>query len=368
METFLVAGAAGFIGANFVRAVLRQEGRAVVALDRLTYAGHRESLGGLPETPRFRFVEGDLADRELLLRLLREHRPRYLVNLAAESHVDRSIDGPSAFLHSNTVAVFEMLEAVRTWLRELPGAARRRFRLLHVSTDEVYGDAGSGPPFREDTPAAPRSPYSATKAAGDHLVGAWHATYGLPALVTRCSNNYGPFQFPEKLIPLALLNALEGRALPLYGDGLQVRDWIFVEDHCEALLAVLERAEPGARYNVGARAEHTNLEVVELLCRLLEERVPAARSEPLRRKGIASYRSLIRFVEDRPGHDRRYAIDPGRIERELGWRPRHDLAAGLARTVDWYLAHRSWCEAVQGAYRRERLGLAGAAGPIPGEP
>lgn len=366
METFLVAGAAGFIGANFVRAVLRREDRAVVALDRLTYAGHRESLSGIPPGPRFRLVEGDLADRDLVLGLLREHRPRYLVNLAAESHVDRSIDGPAAFVHSNTVAVFEMLEAVRSHLAGLPESARRRFRLLQVSTDEVYGDARGGPPFREETPVAPRSPYSATKAAGDHLVQAWHATYGLPVLLTRCSNNYGPFQFPEKLIPLALLNALEGRPLPIYGDGLQVRDWIFVEDHCEALLTVLERAEPGSRYNIGAREERTNLEMVELLCRVLEERLPAADCEALRRQGLSSYRSLIRFVTDRPGHDRRYAIDPGRIERELGWRPRHDLPSGLARTVDWYLAHRAWCESVQGSYRRERLGLAGGAGRGPG--
>jgi len=294
--------------------------------------------------------------------LFREHRPDGVVNLAAETHVDRSIDGPRAFIQANVVGTFELLEAARRHLAGLDASRRARFRFLHVSTDEVYGSLGPTGFFSEATAYAPNSPYAASKAAADHLVRAYHETYGLPTVVTNCSNNYGPYQFPEKLIPLMVLNALDGKALPIYGDGGNVRDWLYVDDHCAGLLLALRRGQVGARYNIGGGNERTNLQIVDRICAALEALQPAAANAALAGRGVARYADLRTFVPDRPGHDRRYAIDAGRIQAELGWRPTHDFETGLAKTVRWYLDHRDWCEAVQsGTYRRERLGL--AAGP-----
>ncbi|HTQ78512.1 MAG TPA: dTDP-glucose 4,6-dehydratase, partial [Thermoanaerobaculia bacterium] len=338
----------------------------VVVLDKLTYAGSLESLAGL-EGPRLAFVHGDIADRGLVRRLLAEHRPQAVVNFAAESHVDRSIEDASAFIQTNIVGAFEMLEASRFHWAALAAGEKEAFRFLHVSTDEVYGSLGATGLFSETTPYAPNSPYAASKAAADHLVRAAFHTYGLPTLITNCSNNYGPYQFPEKLIPLMILNALEGRPLPIYGDGGNIRDWLYVEDHCRGILTVLERGTPGEKYNLGGRSERTNLEIVDTLCDALEAERPAATNPALAGRG--SYRDLKTFVPDRPGHDRRYAIDDAKIQREFGWAPRHDLASGLQATVRWYLGHLGWCEAVQsGRYQRERLGLlAGSpAAPSPG--
>jgi dTDP-glucose 4,6-dehydratase len=354
-DRLIVTGGAGFIGSNFVRHVLRHTPYRVVVLDKLTYAGSLESLKELEGDPRFLFVRGDIADRETARAIFGDHRPTGLVNFAAESHVDRSIDGPRDFVHTNTVGAFELLEAARGYLAEQPAEERQRFRFLHVSTDEVYGSLGAKGAFSETTPYAPNSPYSATKAAADHLVRAYHRTFGVPALITNCSNNYGPYQFPEKLIPLMILNAVEGKALPIYGDGGNIRDWLFVEDHCEGILQVLERGRPGEKYNLGGDSERTNLQIVDGLCTLLEELLPPQRNPRLAERGIGSYASLKTFVEDRPGHDRRYAIDASKIRGELGWRPTHDFEAGLRRTVQWYLDHRDWCEAV--GHHRERLGL-----------
>ena len=357
MRTLLVTGGAGFIGSNFVRSALAG-GDRVVVLDKLTYAGHRESLAEVESHPRFRFVLGDIDDRELLRRLFAEEPLDAVVNFAAESHVDRSIDGPAEFVHTNLVGTFELLEASRQHCK-----GRGDFRFLHVSTDEVYGTLGEDGLFSEETPYAPNSPYSASKAGADHLVRAWFHTYGLPALITNCSNNYGPFQFPEKLVPLMLLNALEGKRLPIYGDGGNVRDWLHVDDHCRGILRVLEAGRPGEKYNLGGGNERTNLQVVDTLCALLEEMRPAAENAALRAKGFGAYTDLKQFVLDRPGHDRRYAIDASKVRRELGWEPRYRFEDGLRQTVAWYLAHRDWCEAVQsGGYRRERLGVAVAAG------
>ncbi len=359
MRSMIVTGGAGFIGSNFVRLALARTTDRVVVLDKLTYAGNLASLRDVERDPRFVFVHGDICDRELVARLLREHQPSWLVNFAAESHVDRSIDGPRPFIETNTLGVFELLEAARRWLAEGDEARRREFRFLHVSTDEVYGSLGPTGAFSETTPYAPNSPYAASKAAADHLVRAYHATYGLPVLLTNCSNNYGPYQYPEKLIPLMVLNALEGRELPIYGDGGNVRDWLYVEDHCDGILRVLERGVPGEKYNIGGHGERTNLELVECLCALLDEIVPPRDNPALAARGISSYSALKRFVADRPGHDRRYAIDASKIQRELEWAPRHDLASGLAATVRWYVENRAWCETVQaGKYGRERLGLA----------
>jgi len=302
-------------------------------------------------------VRGDIADRPLVERLLAEHQPTAIVNFAAESHVDRSIDGPRVFVETNTVGTFELLEAARRFMGELGDQQRAEFRFLHVSTDEVYGSLGRDGLFCETTPYAPNSPYSASKAGADHLVRAYHATYGVPVLLTNCSNNYGPFQFPEKLIPLTLLNALEGKPLPIYGDGGNVRDWLFVEDHCEGLLRVLETGHAGDKYNLGGSTERTNLEVVDRVCAALEELRPARDNPALRRLGVDAYASLKTFVDDRPGHDRRYAIDASKVRRDLGWEPRHDFDLGIQRTVEWYVDHRDWCDAVLvGRYGRERLG------------
>ena len=358
MESVLVAGGAGFIGSNFVRLLLARTDARVVVLDRLTYAGNLASLADVRTHPRFAFVQGDIADRELVTALLQRHRLDAIVNLAAETHVDRSIDGPRAFVETNLIGTFELLEAARRHLEPLEPADRAAFRFLQVSTDEVYGSLGPTERSTEASPYAPNSPYAASKAGADHLVRAYSETYRLPALLTNCSNNYGPYQYPEKLIPLMILNAAEARRLPLYGDGGNVREWLHVEDHCAALLLVLQRGVPGGRYNVGAGDERTNLEVVDAICAALESIRPAAANAALAAQGIRRYADLRTFVPDRPGHDRRYAVDATRLSRELGWRPAHSFDQGLRATVAWYLEHRAWCETVlAGKYARERLGL-----------
>jgi dTDP-glucose 4,6-dehydratase len=358
-QALLVTGGAGFIGANLVRHLLRHTSAPLVVLDKLSYAGHRESLAELEGEPRYRFVQGDIGDRALVARLLETHRPRAVLNLAAETHVDRSIDDPSAFLQTNVMGSFGLLEAVRRHWSGLPAAERDAFRLLHVSTDEVYGSIAAGARADERALLAPSSPYSASKAAADQLMYAWHHTYGLPVLVTHSANNFGPFQHPEKLIPLMLLNALDGRKLPLYGDGRNERDWLFVDDHCAALREVLETGRPGERYNIGAGRECTNHELVTKLCALLEEERPARANAALRAQGAAAYSELISFVADRPGHDRRYALDTSKLARELGWRPRYALEEALRATVRWYLANGAWCRAV--GHDRRRLGLGAEA-------
>lgn len=344
MPVLLVTGSAGFIGSNFVlRAV--SAGTRIISLDKLTYAGNLSTLDPLKASPHHLFVQGDIGDRKLVGDLLAIHRPDAIVNFAAETHVDRSIDEPSAFAETNVMGTLALLECARNFWRT-PG--QDRFRFLHVSTDEVYGSLGAEGRFKETTPYAPNSPYSASKAASDHLVRAFHHTYGLPTLTTNCSNNYGPFQFPEKLIPLIIQRALMEQELPIYGDGMNIRDWLFVEDHCQAIERVLADGRPGETYNIGGDAERTNIDVVRTICRLLDIRRP-------RRSGL--YEELVRFVPDRPGHDRRYAIDAGKIRNELGWRPAHDFEAGISRTVDWYLTHQAWVSRIlDGGYRMERLG------------
>jgi dTDP-glucose 4,6-dehydratase len=350
MEAVLVTGGAGFIGGEFVRQWIAEEGSVLVNLDKLTYAGNLDSLADVMGQRRHVFVHGDIGDAELVRRLLREHRPRAVVNFAAESHVDRSIDGPAAFVETNVTGTFRLLDEVRHYWNEMGEAEQRAFRFLHVSTDEVYGSLGPVGAFTETTPYAPNSPYSASKAASDHFVRAYHHTFGLPTLTTNCSNNYGPYQFPEKLIPLMILNCLEGRPLPVYGDGGQVRDWLYVGDHCRAIRAVLARGRVGEVYNIGGESERRNIDVVRTICR----EVDAARPD----RGRPPSESLITFVKDRPGHDRRYAIDCGKICRELGWQPGLDFDEGIRRTVAWYLANSRWTDRVtSGGYRRERLGL-----------
>ena len=357
-RTWVVTGGAGFIGSNFVRFALRERDVRVVVFDKLTYAGSLESLRGVEADPRYAFVRGDIADARAVTELLDRHRPDAVLNFAAESHVDRSIDGPGAFVQTNLVGTFELLDAARRYWAALPETGRAAFRVLHVSTDEVYGSLGPTGEFSEETPYAPNSPYAASKAGADHLVRAWHHTYGLPVIITNCSNNYGPYQFPEKLIPLMVLNALEGRSLPIYGDGLNVRDWLYVEDHCAGLALALEQGRVGEKYNIGGRNERTNLEIVDTICARLEQHAPARDNVALRMRGLGAYAGLKAFVADRPGHDRRYAIDATRIRRELGWAPRFDFEAGIDATVRWYLENRSWCQAVQaGRYERQRLGL-----------
>jgi dTDP-glucose 4,6-dehydratase len=345
-ETWLVTGGAGFIGANFVLAARSRNAAAMVNLDRLTYAGNLKNLAAVAQDPQHLFVRGDIADGDLVGRLLQDHEIRAVVHFAAESHVDRSIYGPQAFVETNVMGTFHLLEAVRQYWEGLPGPRREEFRFLHISTDEVYGSLRpEDPPFCETTPYAPNSPYAASKAASDHLVRAYHHTYGLPALITNCSNNYGPFQFPEKLIPLMILNAIRGEPLPIYGDGLNVRDWLYVTDHCEAIGQVLARGRVGETYNIGGNCEKTNLEVVKTLCAVLDELLPDSPHRPHER--------LLNFVKDRPGHDRRYAMDIGKISRELGWRPRESFETGLAKTVRWYLENPEWVSSVQsGEYRQ----------------
>jgi dTDP-glucose 4,6-dehydratase len=347
MRTLLITGGAGFIGANLVQHALDHSPCRIVIVDKLTYAGSLQSLARALSDERVTFVRADIADAGAMARVFAEHMPQEVVNLAAETHVDRSIDAPRSFIDTNVVGTFVLLEAARTHLATHP-AVRAAFRFLHVSTDEVYGTLGSTGLFSEACPYVPNSPYAASKAAADHLVRAYVHTYGLPALITNCSNNYGPFQYPEKLIPLMILNAIDGRALPIYGDGGHVRDWLHVEDHCAGILLVLAKGCPGEKYNIGGANERTNLEIVDRICDLVDELQPAA----------ASRRTLKTFVPDRPGHDRRYAIDATKIRRELGWAPRHTFEAGLRHTVRWYLDNRDWCAEVQaGRYDRQRLGL-----------
>lgn len=346
----LVTGGAGFIGSAVIRHILSQTGDSVVNVDKLTYAGNLESLAAVSGSERYRFEQVDICDQAALERVFAAHRPGAVMHLAAESHVDRSIEGPAAFVQTNIVGTYTLLEACRQYWQGLTGAARDAFRFHHVSTDEVFGDL-EGPEglFTESTPYAPSSPYSASKASSDHLVRAWYRTYGLPVLLTNCSNNYGPYHFPEKLIPLMILNALEGKPLPVYGRGDQVRDWLYVEDHARALCQVMARGRLGETYNIGGHNEKSNLQVVESLCDLLQELAPVAQRR---------YRDLITFAQDRPGHDHRYAIDAGKIERELGWSPRETFESGLRKTVQWYLDNQTWCARVQdGSYQRERLGL-----------
>jgi dTDP-glucose 4,6-dehydratase len=344
--SILVTGGAGFIGSNFVLNWLAAGGGPVVNLDKLTYAGNPANLASLAGSPAYTFVHGDICDAELVAGLLQEHKPRAVVHFAAESHVDRSILGPEAFLRTNIDGTFVLLRAAREYYESLAGEERERFRFLHVSTDEVYGTlTPDAPAFHEETPYAPNSPYAASKASSDHLVRAWVHTYGLPAIITNCSNNYGPYQFPEKLIPLMIANALRGKALPVYGDGQQVRDWLYVTDHCRALRTVMERGRVGETYNIGGGNQRSNLEVVTTVCALLDELVPESKFKP--------HLQLVKYVTDRPGHDRRYAIDARKLERELGWRAQESFETGLRKTVEWYLANAVWVEGVtSGAYQQ----------------
>lgn len=345
----LITGGAGFIGSALIRHLLNHTEHQVLNLDKLTYAGNLESLASVAANPRYRFVQADIADSMAVSQALAEFQPDAIMHLAAESHVDRSIDGPAAFIQTNIVGTYALLEATRSYWMQLEPLRKAAFRFHHISTDEVYGDLhGVDDLFTENTPYAPSSPYSASKAASDHLVRAWQRTYGLPVLLTNCSNNYGPYHFPEKLIPLVILNALDGKPLPVYGNGQQVRDWLYVEDHARALLKVVSEGKVGETYNIGGHNEQKNLHVVESICALLDELAP-------RQNG--SYKEQISFVSDRPGHDLRYAIDASKIERELGWKPEETFASGLRKTVHWYLNNLDWCRRVQdGSYQRERLG------------
>ena len=345
IKTYLVTGGAGFIGSNFALSQRKKNYARIINLDLLTYAGNPRNLESLNGDPDYIFVHGDIGDRNLVRDLLTKYEPCAVINFAAESHVDRSIDGPEDFIQTNVVSTFHLLEEIRGFWNDLSTEKKESFRFLHVSTNEVYGSLGSGgPPFNEQTPYAPNSPYSASKAASDHLVRAYYHTYGLPTITTNCSNNYGPRQFPEKLIPLMILNALKGKPLPIYGDGLNIRDWLYVEDHCEALQLVLERGQVGEVYNIGGRCEKKNLEIVRTICDLLDKVCLQSPFTP--------HASLITYVKDRPGHDRRYAIDCSKIERELGWQPKETFETGLKKTIQWYLENPEWVESVQtGAYR-----------------
>ncbi|MDH2199942.1 dTDP-glucose 4,6-dehydratase [Ectopseudomonas oleovorans] len=348
----LVTGGAGFIGSALIRHLIQHTGHQVLNLDKLTYAGNLESLAPVDDNPRYRFVQADIADSPVVAQTLAEFQPDAIMHLAAESHVDRSIDGPAAFIQTNIVGTYSLLESTRAYWLGLSAERKAAFRFHHISTDEVYGDLhGVDDLFTETTPYAPSSPYSASKAASDHLVRAWQRTYGLPVLISNCSNNYGPYHFPEKLIPLMILNALAGKPLPVYGNGQQVRDWLYVEDHARALLKVVSEGQVGETYNIGGHNEQKNLDVVRAICALLEELAP---HKPA---GIARYEDLITYVQDRPGHDLRYAIDAGKIERELGWIPQETFETGLRKTVQWYLDNLDWCRRVQdGSYQGQRLG------------
>lgn len=345
VPTWLVTGGCGFIGSNFIRLAIGQRWGSIVNLDKLTYAGNPQNLAEFAQWNEYRFIQGDIGDAKIVREMLIEHRPDAIINFAAESHVDRSIHGPEDFVQTNVVGTFRLLDEVRGYWSELEVSKKEKFRLLHVSTDEVYGSlSATDPAFTESTPYAPNSPYSASKAASDHLVRAYHHTYGLPVLTTNCSNNYGPYQFPEKLIPLMILNALEGKPLPIYGDGQNVRDWLYVDDHCRAIATVLKYGRTGETYNIGGRCERTNLELVKRLCAILDEVNPAVDGK--------SYESLITYVKDRPGHDRRYAIDDTKIATELNWKPEESFETGLNKTVHWYLENRCWSDAVRsGVYR-----------------
>jgi dTDP-glucose 4,6-dehydratase len=349
-QVYLVTGGAGFIGGNFVLGLMDQGNVKVINLDALTYAGNMDTLAPVMDNPNHIFVQGSILDRELVNSLLDQHQPSAIINFAAESHVDRSIDSPGEFIQTNVVGTFELLEAFRSYHVTVPEKNRAALRFLHVSTDEVYGSLGAEGFFTEETSYAPNSPYSASKAGADHLVRAYHHTYGLPTLTTNCSNNYGPYQFPEKLIPLIIQKALAGEKLPVYGDGLQVRDWLYVEDHCRAILKVLEAGQVGEVYNIGGHNEMANLDVVKIICGLLDEMVADSPHKP--------HAELISFVKDRPGHDRRYAINAGKLQRELGWQPEETFETGIRKTIQWYLDHREWAQRISsGEYRGERLGL-----------
>ncbi|MFJ5443847.1 MULTISPECIES: dTDP-glucose 4,6-dehydratase [Pectobacterium] len=353
LKRILITGGAGFIGSALVRYILTETQDSVVVVDKLTYAGNLSSLAPVADSSRFAFEQVDICDRAELDRVFTAYQPALVMHLAAESHVDRSIDGPAAFIETNIVGTYTMLEAARHYWQNLVDADKRAFRFHHISTDEVFGDLhGTDDLFTETTPYAPSSPYSASKASSDHLVRAWLRTYGFPTVITNCSNNYGPYHFPEKLIPLVILNAVAGKPLPVYGDGAQIRDWLFVEDHARALYKVVTEGEIGETYNIGGHNERKNIEVVQTICALLEELAP---NKPA---GIAHYRDLITYVKDRPGHDMRYAIDAGKIERELGWRPEETFETGMRKTVSWYLNNEKWWRSVQdGSYAGERLGL-----------
>lgn len=349
----LVTGGAGFIGSAVVRHIINHTQDSVVNLDKLTYAGNLESLSEVSSQARYAFEQVDIGDSTALKRVFSEHQPDAVMHLAAESHVDRSIDGPAAFIQTNIVGTYNLLEVARGYWHQLDGAKKAAFRFHHISTDEVYGDLeGTEDLFTENTAYAPSSPYSASKASSDHLVRAWQRTYGLPTIVTNCSNNYGPYHFPEKLIPLMILNALEGKPLPVYGDGMQIRDWLFVEDHARALYKVVTEGRVGETYNIGGHNEKANIDVVKTLCALLEE------YRPNKPAGVDAYESLITYVKDRPGHDVRYAIDASKIERELGWRPEETFESGIRKTVEWYLSNQAWWSRVlDGSYSRQRLGI-----------
>lgn len=350
MKTYFVTGGAGFIGGNFVLELMNSPDCKAVNLDALTYAGNLDTLSSVIDNPRHIFIEGNICDRKLIRDIFAERQPSAVVNFAAESHVDRSIDHPGDFMQTNVLGTFEMLEASRHYWNRLEGQEKNNFRFLHVSTDEVYGSLGETGFFTEETPYAPNSPYAASKASADHLVRAYYHTYGLPVLTTNCSNNYGRYQFPEKLIPLMIQKAVNGKPIPIYGDGQQVRDWLYVGDHCQAILKVLESGKPGEVYNIGGSSEMANLQVAQVLCDLLDEFLPDSPHRP--------HSGLITFVKDRPGHDRRYAIDASKIKRELGWEPMETFQMGIRKTVLWYLENPEWIQrAMSGDYRGERLGL-----------
>lgn len=349
-QKILVTGGAGFIGSALVRYLINHTNHTVLNLDALTYSGNLESLRTVADHSRYRFMQADICDAAAIVAIIKQFQPTAIMHLAAESHVDRSIDGPAAFIQTNIVGTYQLLEAAREYWIGLDATVKKQFRFHHISTDEVYGSLGEEGLFHETSPYQPNSPYSASKASSDHLVRAWHHTYGFPVLVTNCSNNYGPYQFPEKLIPLVILNALEGKPLPIYGKGDNVRDWLYVDDHVKALLTVLETGEVGETYNIGGHNEKTNLDVVQHICQLLDELVPESRFTP--------HESLVTYVQDRPGHDKRYAIDAGKIQKELGWTPQETFETGLRKTVQWYLDNQPWCQHVRdGSYQGERLGL-----------
>jgi dTDP-glucose 4,6-dehydratase len=357
METILITGGAGFIGTNLVNYVLQHTADPVVVVDKLTYAANQASVDAWRKNPRIAFVQADIADEAAMSRIVAEQQPRAILNLAAETHVDRSIDSPRTFIDTNICGTFVLLEVARRFLSSLQASSRGSFRFLHVSTDEVYGTLGPKGLFTEETPYAPSSPYSASKAAADHLVRAYHRTYDIPALITNCSNNYGPHQHAEKLIPLTILNAIDARELPIYGDGGNVRDWLHVTDHCSGLLTVLERGTPGEQYNIGGGNEQTNLTIVDLICDLLEELLPPGANPAMTAAAVHHYRDLKRFVTDRPGHDRRYAVDGSKLQRQLNWSPTYSFRSGLRATVAWYIEHRDRFNATRSGYNRERLGL-----------